>query len=86
MKTSSLLLFIISLLLLLHETNSQGKKGKTKFDKYQRKRKDECSQKLCRHLPRDLNENCVNQCFSLNCFNKVYAEKPLEDGEYDGKR
>ena len=86
MKTSSLLLFFVCFLLMLQEINSQGKKGKSKYDKYLRKRKDECSLKLCAHLPKDLNENCVNQCMSLNCFNKIYAESPLEDGEYDGKR
>ncbi len=87
MNKSGLIIFtILFVLFFFTEVEGQGKKKQGKFDKFQRKRKDECTQKVCVHIPKDLNDNCVNQCFSITCFDKFYRESPLEDGEYDAKR
>ncbi len=32
------------------------------------------------------NMNCVHACISQSCFDEIYAEEPLEDGEVDSKR
>jgi len=86
MKTASLFALIVLFCLVILGVQAQGKKKQSKFDKFQRKRKDECTQKVCGHIPKDLNDNCVNQCFSVTCFDKFYRESPLEDGEYDARR
>lgn len=86
MKTTLSALLVLCIFMLYIITDTQAKKKQTKFDKFQKKRKDECTLGPCAHLPKEVNDNCVNQCFSLLCFNKIYAENPLEEGEYDVKR
>jgi len=87
MNKNGLLFFVVLIVLFFSpEVEGQNKKKQGKFDKFQRKRRDDCTQKLCGHIPKDLNDNCVNQCFSMTCFDKFYKESPLEDGEYDAKR
>ena len=85
MKTTWFFALLIIFCLTTSGVQAQKKK-QSKFDKFQRKRKDECTQKICGHIPKDLNDNCVNQCFSITCFDKFYKESPLEDGEYDSRR
>ena len=76
MQRASLFFLISCLLLLSFIVDAEAKKNPTKFDKFQKKRRDECMQTACIHLPKDLNDNCINQCMSPLCFDKLYADGP----------
>src|SRR5688572_28302653 len=77
-----LMIIVVNLFFLMGET----KKHESKYEKSFKKRKNKCQEQLCSHIPKDFNDNCINQCISLECFDKVYANNPLEDGEYDYQR
>jgi len=77
-------LMIILLLNLVDEVHA--KKHESKFDKNLKKRKKNCQEFACAHIPQNYNDNCINQCISLHCFEKVYKQNPLEDGETDPPR
>jgi hypothetical protein len=55
-------------------------------DRAFRARKRECETQACAGLPPGTGANCVHACISQTCFDEVYAEEPLEDGEVDSKR
>ena len=84
------LIFIVfkTIILLVITANfaALAKKNPSKFDKWQEKGKTRCEATLCSHLPKELNENCVNQCVAPSCFEQIYARAPLEDDEQDYKR
>jgi hypothetical protein len=49
-------------------------------------RKVACEEHECRHIVRDEAYNCINECVSPSCYEKVYLSSPLEDGEIDTRR
>jgi hypothetical protein len=49
-------------------------------------KKISCERMNCTHLNIDENMNCVNECTSKKCYEKIYSILPLEDGEIDNKR
>ena len=55
-------------------------------DRAFRARRRECETQKCSGMQPGTNMNCVNQCISQSCFDEIYAEEPLEDGEVDSKR
>ena len=55
-------------------------------DRAFRARRRECETQKCSGMQPGTNMNCVNQCISPSCFDEIYAEEPLEDGEVDSKR
>ena len=58
----------------------------SRVDRQWRNKKRECEQVQCQEYSIDEGMNCVNECISLECFTKVYAQEPLEDGEIDSVR
>lgn len=58
-----------------------------RLDRIWQARKQNCEQSTeCRDIPAAESMNCINQCLSSACYEKVYASEPLEDGEIDRKR
>ena len=55
-------------------------------DRAFRARRRECETQTCAGMQPGTNMNCVNQYISPSCFDEIYAEEPLEDGEVDSKR
>ena len=55
-------------------------------DRAFRARQREGETQACAGLPPGTGANCVHACISQTCFDEVYAEEPLEDGEVDSKR
>ena len=55
-------------------------------DRAFRARRRECETQKCSGMQPGTNLNCVNACISQSCFDEIYAEEPLEDGEVDSKR
>jgi hypothetical protein len=51
-----------------------------------RKAKEDCTVHKCGAIPREENMNCIFRCISSLCFDAVYANEPLEDGEIDLNR
>ena len=45
-----------------------------------------CSKKTCGYLVPEERMNRLNACVSPACFQEVYGESPLEDGEVDFER
>jgi len=46
----------------------------------------ECELRTCSAVANEEWDNCVLQCISQKCYQEVFAEDPLEDGEIDTKR
>lgn len=46
-------------------------------DKSWRLKKKLCETEQCAHLPVFEGENCVNECVSESCFQRVYGEEPV---------
>ncbi|GKY99929.1 hypothetical protein MPSEU_000946500 [Mayamaea pseudoterrestris] len=42
-----------------------------------------CATEICNYLIDEENMNCVNACLSPACFQQVFGDSPLEDGEID---
>ena len=58
-----------------------------KLDRVWRTKRRECLEsEKCKLINKDENDNCVNECTSLSCFNQVYGSEPLEPGEVDFHR
>ena len=55
-------------------------------DRAFRARRRECETQTCAGMQPGTNMNCVNACISQSCFDEIYAEEPLKDGEVDSKR
>lgn len=52
-----------------------------------RSKRRECEKgPVCGHLAVEVAGNCVNECVSKDCYDEVYGDEPLEDGEVDHKR
>lgn len=79
------------LLALLHfivttPAASVGGNHYNRVDRQWRDKRRECEQVQCQQYSVDEGMNCVNECISPECFSKVYAQEPLEDGEIDSAR
>lgn len=69
-------------MLLLFPISCTAKKSR--FTKYLLAKKQECTRKKsCEY---DFSENCVNFCISKVCYDQIYSNSPLEDGEIDMPR
>ena len=55
-------------------------------DRAFRARRRECETQTCAGMQPGTTMNCVNACISQSCFDEIYGEEPLEDGEVDSKR
>ena len=55
-------------------------------DRAFRARRRERETQTCAGMQPGTNMNCVNKCISESCFDEIYGEEPLEDGEVDSKR
>ncbi|KAF0745472.1 hypothetical protein Ae201684_000486 [Aphanomyces euteiches] len=58
----------------------------SRVDRVWRMQKKRCEENECREFNSMTNMNCVHQCISSTCFDKIYAAEPLEDGEVDDYR
>lgn len=56
-------------------------KGTNKVDRKITQAKSGCESTKCAHLYQMENMNCVNKCLSSDCYEQVYRDRPLEDGE-----
>ncbi len=75
-----LLSFIVYFSLALGRANNNQR---SKLDRLWKNRKESCEREDCVHLIPEEAYNCVNNCTSRPCFEEVYAQNPLEDGEID---
>jgi len=84
------ILFVLLILLLLPKLVQ----SKTKFNyrnRRQRQRTDvllsdvrkSCEMQACVHFIPEEAMNCVQLCLSPTCYQTIYGDEPLEDGEID---
>jgi hypothetical protein len=65
----------------------QGKgNSAVRRDRAWKAKKAECEENSCSHLIVEESYNCVYKCTSPNCFEQIYSDSPLEDGEIDYDR
>lgn len=66
----------------------QAKKltANNKVDRIWKGKKSSCEKNECSKLAPEEAYNCVNKCISNDCFDEVYADNLLEDGEIDSAR
>ena len=83
-----LLLFIIAFWwqnnIFVSAANAHTKRKK--LDRVWRAKRRDCIMDDCKTFHQDENDNCVNKCTSVNCFNTIYGDEPLEPGEVDFHR
>ena len=60
-------------------TKTSRKRAKVERD-VRRLRQDCEETPKCAVLPPHENVNCINQCLSATCYEKIFGESPLEDG------
>lgn len=82
---------VLALYIVVVQSGSLGKKPKlvanNKVDRIWKVTKHKCeSTGKCSKMIADEAYNCVNECTSPACYEEVYAEVPLEDGEIDSVR
>jgi hypothetical protein len=73
---------LLTLLLLLVLTTQAAKKPE--YFKEWKARKLECSRRPS--CLSDESENCVNRCISAMCYDQIFKDWPLEEGELDKSR
>mmetsp|Transcript_9702 Transcript_9702/g.35536 ORF Transcript_9702/g.35536 Transcript_9702/m.35536 type:complete len:120 (-) Transcript_9702:411-770(-) len=87
-------LFVALLFLVLASTAGAAKKRSSKLDSQYRETKRECESAVSTGTFGDTScresfasrENCVLRCTSEKCYQKVYGDDPLEEGEIDSGR
>ncbi|PXF47099.1 hypothetical protein BWQ96_03176 [Gracilariopsis chorda] len=86
------LLVVVLLLLTFHTLPAQARLNqKTNHQVWRRLRqsRQQCAQsiQIC-DVPQTADdiENCVLRCMSSQCYNLVYSQHPLEEGEVDDAR
>ena len=72
----------IKLLVLVALTTAKNQNRDRAF----RARRRECETQKCAGMQPGTHMTCVTACISQSCFDEIYAEEPLEDGEVDSKR
>ncbi len=55
-------------------------------DRVWKQKMSDCETNVCNQKVREEAINCINQCTSHTCYDKIYASNPLEDGEIDYDR
>jgi len=85
------ILLILSLCLVQPDValgSSARKRKKRLAEKRYRKLKQDCEtlEEKCGLLLPGENMNCVFKCISPTCYEAIYTDEPLEDGEVDLKR
>ena len=78
-------LFVLLILFLLPKL-VDGKRKKTPPKRTAveaRKLRLHCEQNVCGAYLMEENLNCVSMCLSPACYEKVYGDNPVEDGELD---
>lgn len=81
-----ILLVLIILFMLPHFVTGDGNRRRRSQLKLRRIRWDCQNDSGCALLIPEESLDCVNQCVSPACYNKVYADMPLEHGEIDVPR
>lgn len=81
-------ILVVCALLLSVAAGPQAKKltANNKIDRVWKGRKSVCEKEECGKLVPEEAYNCVNKCISPDCFDEVYADNLLEDGEIDSAR
>ncbi|OQS00173.1 hypothetical protein THRCLA_21732 [Thraustotheca clavata] len=78
---------MIAMSLAAIATISEAKGNRyARVDRKWKMQKKYCTERDCSLLDKYTNMNCVNMCLSPTCYERVYAEEPLEDGEVDDYR
>lgn len=77
----SLFFYYISVILTKPSKPREGN-----VDREFKKKMETCEKKNCGLIPQFFNENCINQCISANCFDRVFGQDLLEPGEIDTRR
>lgn len=84
------LFFVLVVCVLLSSVvaGPQAKKltANNKVDRVWKSKKSSCEKDECSKLVPEEAYNCVNKCISQDCFDEVYADNLLEDGEIDSAR
>ena len=57
-----------------------------KVEKSWKQKKISCERTTCSTYNIDEGMNCVYRCLSPECYNTIYGNNPLEDGEIDNIR
>eukprot|EP01031_Cornospumella_fuschlensis_P038593 gene38593-46918_t len=78
MTSVAFLALILYLLVVVRAAPNKDKKWRLK--------KASCEKQDCSHLVPEEAYNCVNKCTSEKCYDEVYKDNPLEDGEIDNAR
>ena len=69
-----------------HARNNKARRSHNKYHRLWRTRARECEALCGQRLALDEAQNCIHRCTSPRCFEEVYGENPLEDGEVDNPR
>mmetsp|Transcript_4464 Transcript_4464/g.8165 ORF Transcript_4464/g.8165 Transcript_4464/m.8165 type:complete len:110 (+) Transcript_4464:208-537(+) len=86
LSTFVVCVLVVALLSLTSFGKARGV-SKAQFSRLMRNKKQQCAEKEeCLKLPDDQFEACLLYCLSSQCYEKVYAEEPLEEGEVDADR
>jgi hypothetical protein len=76
--------FVLFLWLGTLFSSVSAKKGtQSKYDRNWKNNKTNCEKTTCKKIVLEESYNCVNRCTSQMCFDEIYADNPLEDGELD---
>lgn len=79
------LIYLVILLLL--KNTCAANKVNSRLDRQYKQAKGACERNQCSHIYMlDEAQNCINECVSKSCFDEIYADNPLEDGEIDKAR
>ena len=79
------ILFVLIILLLLPQfVTSKRKRTPPKRNVLEaRKLRQHCETTVCAAYILEENLNCISACLSPACFDQVYGQDPLQDGELD---
>jgi hypothetical protein len=86
---TSILFCVIACLLFCYVVagpKAQKLNVNNKVDRIWKGAKLNCERKECSKLIPEEAYNCVNKCLSPDCFDEIYSENLLEDGEIDSVR
>ncbi len=78
--------FVVFFIFFIYSIGIVEAKNESPFDRALKKKQKTCDKEICKRHIENYNENCINQCTHVECFNKIYGTDPLEDGEVDNKR
>ena len=81
-----IVVLMLTMAILFAATVHGRKNSQTKQDKVWKDRRTKCQKQTCIQFIPEEAYNCVNNCTSSTCFDEVYGDMPLEDGEIDKER